>query len=330
MLTWISNGAKFQNAYIMNKLTNVIYYAIHIFPSYFWCKYIYNKLHFDEKKIKRFNIITFIPLFIYILLSLSNLFVDIMFTINESNEYIRKSCFILSFILSYSYLLASTFLVIKNKRSIKQTDYYPLLLFIFLPAVCGVIQILFFGFSLIWIGTALSSLIVYIHVQNDAAITDLLTGLYNRRRFQEYIDEALHHLGDKDSLTGVMLDIDNFKHINDNYGHVIGDHALEEMAGILKKSVHNSDFLARYAGDEFVIVFKNKSEEYINNILSEMKKNTDIFNHTKQTEYTISYSYGVYSVKGIYKITTENFIRNMDKKMYESKGQKQSAKKKFL
>ncbi|MBR2788331.1 MAG: GGDEF domain-containing protein [Erysipelotrichaceae bacterium] len=79
--------------------------------------------------------------------------------------------------------------------------------------------------------------------------TDFLTGLMNRRACQEEIERQLR-LSDKGTM--LMIDVDNFKHINDTYGHGIGDEVLVKVAKIIKKSIRGSDIVGRMGGDEFI------------------------------------------------------------------------------
>jgi diguanylate cyclase (GGDEF)-like protein len=94
------------------------------------------------------------------------------------------------------------------------------------------------------------------------SITDPLTELYNRRFFQdrltEEIERAKRH---SQSLSLIMLDIDNFKNYNDTHGHLAGDEALRIAATILENSVRNIDVVARYGGEEFAVVLPGCSSE---------------------------------------------------------------------
>lgn len=88
----------------------------------------------------------------------------------------------------------------------------------------------------------------------DEAYKDVLTGLWNRKRLQDEIDS----LKDSDSTGSFLIfDLDNFKGINDNYGHVVGDAALVAFAKTLKNFVHKDDIVARIGGDEFAVFLRN-------------------------------------------------------------------------
>jgi diguanylate cyclase (GGDEF)-like protein len=90
------------------------------------------------------------------------------------------------------------------------------------------------------------------------AVTDELTGLFNRHRFNQELDDALAlHKRYQTPVTLAILDIDHFKIINDTYGHNIGDKTLVRLADLLQKQMRQTDKLARWGGEEFVILFIN-------------------------------------------------------------------------
>jgi diguanylate cyclase (GGDEF)-like protein len=95
-----------------------------------------------------------------------------------------------------------------------------------------------------------------------SALTDLLTGLPNARalryRFEEEADRARRH---RDSFSVMMMDLDGFKAVNDKFGHQAGDQLLRELSVLLFSHIRSSDFVSRYAGDEFVAIMQVGPEE---------------------------------------------------------------------
>ena len=88
------------------------------------------------------------------------------------------------------------------------------------------------------------------------AITDFLTGAYNRRYFYRFTDELLRRARDERSrVTLLLYDIDDFKHYNDTYGHAAGDEILRETAQLMKQVTRDHDVVARIGGDEFAVLF---------------------------------------------------------------------------
>ena len=94
------------------------------------------------------------------------------------------------------------------------------------------------------------------------ASTDALTGLYNRRQFEAMSAMALANcVRQKSPYCVMMLDIDHFKHVNDTFGHDMGDVVLQKVADVLNKTHRDSDIIARYGGEEFIVFLSNTDVE---------------------------------------------------------------------
>ena len=95
----------------------------------------------------------------------------------------------------------------------------------------------------------------------EIASTDSLSGLYNRRHFFEHAEIEFHRAQRHEcDVSFLLLDVDNFKLINDNYGHDAGDVVMKFLATILKEEVRAFDLVARYGGDEFIIMLVNANQ----------------------------------------------------------------------
>jgi diguanylate cyclase (GGDEF)-like protein len=85
--------------------------------------------------------------------------------------------------------------------------------------------------------------------------TDALTGLFNRRKLMDVLDAHFERFHQNDQPTvALMFDVDNFKHVNDAYGHPVGDRVLVSIANVCREVLRGTDFAARFGGDEFVIL----------------------------------------------------------------------------
>lgn len=147
---------------------------------------------------------------------------------------------------------------------------------------------------------------------------DSLTDLLNRGR----IEWVLRHLIEDTNKThhtfsAIMIDIDSFKHINDTYGHSVGDDVLIRLADIMKSGVRPTDYAGRWGGDEFVILLPDTDIDQSEKVADRMRKNfaeADILPDGK----AVTASFGVTtSYEGE---TLESFYRRMDSALYTAKG----------
>lgn len=105
------------------------------------------------------------------------------------------------------------------------------------------------------------------------ALTDSLTGLYNRRYFETHLQKLLEKNEEsKKSLGVLMIDIDHFKSINDTYGHGVGDEILKVFANRIKDSLRSFDFVARLGGEEFVVILPDISEDMAHFVAERLRR----------------------------------------------------------
>ena len=125
-------------------------------------------------------------------------------------------------------------------------------------------------------------------------IRDPLTGVFNRNFFNEIIAneiERTKRYGEKFSI--VIMDIDNFKQINDNHGHLIGDWVLKECASILGRSIRASDLLVRFGGDEFLVVSLGSDFKECNALISRVNELISDWNKAQaDPDFRLSVSIG--------------------------------------
>ena len=151
------------------------------------------------------------------------------------------------------------------------------------------------------------------------ATTDSLTQIKNRATFDEYLKKSIEDfVNDGDIFSLIICDIDNFKSINDTYGHVIGDRVLESMAVKLKVSMRSGDFISRYGGEEFgVILLKTDLEGAV--VVAENMRNaveTTVFN-IEGNKMHITVSFGCAEVAA--GDTPDTLIKRADKQLYRAK-----------
>ncbi|MEJ2024877.1 MAG: GGDEF domain-containing protein [Deltaproteobacteria bacterium] len=152
------------------------------------------------------------------------------------------------------------------------------------------------------------------------AMRDGLTGLYNRNAFDNKIAGALEKAKEKgEGLAIILLDVDRFKTINDVFGHVAGDKILEKVGQSLRETFRENDFMARYGGDEFVVLIEGMTETMARQRVAYFRKNLGRkrFVSRKKGEIAISVSAGIAVARR--EDTVESFLDRADQAMYLEK-----------
>ncbi|MCR4428236.1 MAG: sensor domain-containing diguanylate cyclase [Caldiserica bacterium] len=162
------------------------------------------------------------------------------------------------------------------------------------------------------ISLALYNSILYERTR-EMAITDYLTGLFNRRHFLElaqrevFRDERFGH-----PLCLAMIDIDHFKEYNDRYGHLSGDQALKDLAWKMKANCRKIDILARFGGEEFVILMPETDLQGGLTLASRLRE-------IVQMELPITVSIGVASMEKGGSLSLEELLKRADLALYQAK-----------
>ena len=161
-----------------------------------------------------------------------------------------------------------------------------------------------------------------VHVK---ALTDALTGLFNRR----YLDEKLEGFkGQINKEIGITVcDLDGLKYINDTKGHFVGDIFIKEFAGILKRSFRKTDCIVRTGGDEFLGLVENITIEGLGEIINRINNEINIINNSRKYDFLISVSIG-YITGDISECAS--LVKKADELMYANKSSKKSSGLKYI
>ena len=227
-----------------------------------------------------------------------------------------------------AYVYIGVMLIYAIKKSIEEKNrsekYKHLIvgLFPFLVILGGFFEILFFPhFPIFCSGSAILMLIFYIHSLEERVSLDHLTKLNNRGHLEQYMYQENLNRRENTRTYVMMLDINDFKQINDNYGHAEGDIALQLTSKALKKAAGATDypvFLSRYGGDEFAIIAHTPNpediEKLIKNIREEIKENCQ----KQNLSYVITISVG-YDVLGNNDDTLQKCLKRADNNLYIDK-----------
>lgn len=316
--TWIIDGQTFINPTIYIAI-NVLGYSMNPVPSFLWLLYANYQVFSNEKHIRKIFWPFLVPVIINAMIALITPFTGLLFYLDKNNMYHRGPLFPLVVGIVYAYVICAFILILHNRNKIDKRSFAALLCFSIPPVLCGILQALNYGLVLLWSSVTLSLLIAYLSIQNRKLHTDYLTGICNRMQFDKYLQERISNGASQNKFGGILLDIDNFKTINDVYGHNVGDEALATIADLLKKSLRQDDFLARYGGDEFIAILNvqrysdlTKSVERIH----ERIRNYNV-NANKPYQLSLSMGYDIYDYKS--GMDKDQFVKHIDTLMYECK-----------
>lgn len=181
----------------------------------------------------------------------------------------------------------------------------------------GSIMSLMFWYAL------LKPLGVYQNKLLQMSVTDAMTGLYNRRYLMEFLNKELQmaqrHPDYNCAL--VMIDVDNFKNVNDHYGHDVGDKLLIEVASILKARTRIYSISARYGGDEFIMVVPKADEKAVEGLVANLRKDLKSIDIVP---VTVSVGMALVPTRAI--CTPEDWITMADVKLYMAKSSEDKGK----
>jgi diguanylate cyclase (GGDEF)-like protein len=154
------------------------------------------------------------------------------------------------------------------------------------------------------------------------SITDTLTGTYNRRYLSQRLEEEFrishrHH----SPLSALVIDIDHFKRINDEFGHQIGDEALVAVAHTLKENVRESDMLARFGGEEFVVILPHTTQKDAMLVAEKLRLAIASRTIASMGDHKITISIGVATMPDLIVDSSDELLGMADRALYLAKEQ---------
>ena len=151
------------------------------------------------------------------------------------------------------------------------------------------------------------------------SITDGLTGMLNRRGFDDRSRNVIAELSEPKTVCTIVLDMDGLKRINDDFGHHEGDRAIKALAGMIQKCCNSGEIAGRAGGDEFYIFAPDYSESRLNRFVEHLKDHVEEYNKAYQGGYILDFSYGAYICETDSYGRIEEFLKISDARMYEQK-----------
>ncbi len=320
----LMDGASFEGAEVVNSLVNAGYFAQVGVLCFLWVTYAVSLERPDGVVPTVWKWIYSIPMLILAVLSVSSVWTGLVFYIDAENHYHRGPLLFLQVVVVFiylAYLLISSLRrrVLKKNFAMKEKLNVIIVLGT-VPCVGQVFQLLIPGSSFFCICSTFALMVAFLGSQNRLISVDALTRLNNRNQLTQFLDKKMNVYNDSRNLFLFMMDVDNFKYINDTYGHVEGDRALLLIADAIKKVFGpKGHFLARFGGDEFVVIAEVPSFNDAEALRLEM--NLFLEKSSKSTRYPLTVSIGIAERKMLDDNIPDLFNR-ADKDLYKVKREK--------
>ena len=312
ILSYIIDGKMFPGARILNYATNTYLFTANLVLPFGIIVYVDLFLYDDIKRIWKCYKVQIIIGLVMILANIVNYFVPIVFYVDENNIYERRLFSYFYYAVIVFYFVTAIILLRRFERENGARAFLNFSIFLIPVLVGSGLQFAFYGLSVAWLSSSVGLVGLFMMEQNEMAYIDSLVNTFNR----QYLDQILHlWIRRNRAFYGIMIDIDNFKNINDEYGHSEGDLVLKALSEVLKKSAKDKELVFRFAGDEFIVLKNTTCEDDLKNYMNEVLSKIDDYNK-KNDCYQLSISYGISKYE---KSSIDIFMKEIDRKMYEMK-----------
>lgn len=323
-ITYLANGSATVGGVAVNMAANTVYFVLIGLVGYLWYLYSERAQGISASNPQRSRVLEAAPFVVLVVVALSTPLTGWFFYLDSAGMYHRGPLHLLQVVVCIGYILAAAASALVHARNTHDYDtkhrMYLLSSFCVPVILCGLIQTALPGTPVLAAGMTISLLYIYSETRERLISVDELTQVNNRNQLMRFISKRITGAEDDDQrFCLIILDVDNFKQVNDKYGHLEGDAALRRIGVALKQACRGQNAgIFRYGGDEFIITLNIEDEAEV----AEMEHRIDAALHAQNeaagTPYELSLSKG--SVEWEPSIETpEALIRLADKKLYEAK-----------
>ena len=238
----------------------------------------------------------------------------------ENGIYYRGSFFLIRALLVMLFIiLLLVYTVVFRKDFL--SEYKNMILVLPFLALLGAIgQVFFYNMDTTYAGISLGCLVLFFFFQSNDVNIDYLSGVLNRRGIDIKLDEMIKNSQSSGKNFGaIMMDLDNFKTINDTLGHEEGDRAIKYMADILTNSFDKDTAIGRFGGDEFFVITDNISKADLDKIIAEVREKLAHIRDKRGWNKNVDVSCGYSIYVSNSNMTREQFADILDSLMYIEK-----------
>ncbi len=320
-LAYIPNGIDEPWAISMNVWVHSLLLASAYLPIAAWFAYIDHKIFNNFDNIKKRGVFYLIPFYVATLMVALNSVTGLMFTIEAGNEYTQQFGVVVVTVIMYLMLIALLYVAQRMKERINFKHIKVVFGFMLLPIAATILQMVVPGLNFLWPAFAFATFMAFLLLEKDAMLKDSLTKLNTRVALEARVKSKLRR---HEPFSLIMIDLDEFKQVNDMFGHKVGDDALMVVASILEDSVKRTDMVCRYGGDEFLILVESPRPHAARYIKDRIKARISAFNKKGVKPYMLAMSFGLnfydHSAANI-----KHLLAEVDQLMYAEKDRNKRA-----
>ena len=329
----ISNGiclwANYANEYNLGYIATLTKLSALCACAFFWYRFIEAKLEIDEHS-PLVNTLLTLPLVIVLFFISTSMFTELVYYYTGDGVYARGPLYMFLLIIPTFYILYAGAHIVKRHFAThspaRRKEYEYLMSFAFLPIIAGAMDLAVPSLPVMELAALICIVLFYVAFQDKLIYVDALTGMNNRRVSDKYLRNQLGLAAPDNPLYFFLADCDDFKIINDKYGHLEGDRALRIIGSELEKlSIRFNCYVARWGGDEFVLIARKNSipepEALINLFYENLRKRIK----EEGLDYNINISLGYIPCNDA-KASTIDIFGEAEKMMYKAKEDNKKAR----
>lgn len=298
----------------LHYIGNALFFSFNLLPVAFGLQYLDYIITLSKDKNRKRQVLYMAPVYVNVGFVIVNLFSDgFLFRIDAANDYHRGIAAYIGNTFTLLFAAAVVVGFLRNRQMITGRIAQVILTLTLLPVLGVVLQMLFFGLSFGIPGYTLGIFIAFLLMERDELLKDPLTLLNSRVQME---NRLLYKIKAQEPFTAIMIDVNDFKNINDAYGHTIGDEVLKDVSRILLSAANFEDFVCRFGGDEFFVILespKDVGHAYIKRIDQVLAE------YSARKPFTASLSYGHLYVNHSVKYEVDELVRVTDQLMYKDK-----------
>ena len=236
-----------------------------------WYRFICMMLSEEGATVRKLNYLVYAFAAIGVLSLLANPITQSIFSFDAQGVYHRGPLFYIPATSAGLCMVVSQILLVYRSRMLGRRAVLVLLLFPVAPLIGSIAATQIYGLPWMPLGISISMVMLFASTFTSGMNTDYLTSVINRRRIEELLDYRIEAARMGRKFAGLMVDIDDFKTLNDTLGHGVGDEALSDTATLLQKSLRRTDVVGRFGGDEFFALLDVSNEEELESVVARIR-----------------------------------------------------------